>query len=94
MTLDPAVPDEDDRQLAGGTRDDGSWQEARIAEDIRVKGRSPGDALANIADIERYTLEYPPERYTEGVRADIERLWREGARACPLNIWSGRVTRC
>jgi len=79
MTLDPAVPDEDDRQLADGTRDDGSWQEARIAaritEDIRVKGRSPGEALANIADIVRYTSEYPPERRTA---ADMRELVRWG----------------
>jgi hypothetical protein len=51
---------------------------ARITEDGRVKGRTPGEALANMADLVRYTFEYPADAYTDGVRADIERLWREG----------------
>jgi hypothetical protein len=51
---------------------------ARIAEDGRVKGRTPAEALANMADLVRYTLEYPADQYPDGVRADIERLWREG----------------
>lgn len=70
-----------------------AWQQARItariAEDIRVKGRSPAEALAGIADIVRYTVQYPPEDYSAAVRADIERLWREGhAELAVRNYWT------
>ncbi len=62
---------------------------ARITEDGRVKGRTPGEALANMADLVRHTLEYPARRYTEGVRADIERLWREGYNELAVrNYWT------
>jgi hypothetical protein len=62
---------------------------ARIAEDGRVKGRMPGEALANMADLVRYTFEYPADQYTDGVRADIERLWREGHRELAVrNYWT------
>jgi hypothetical protein len=93
MTLDWAVPDEDDRERAGGAAGGGSWQEARIAariaEDIRVKGRSPGQALGNITDIVRYTFQYSAEDYAEGVRAGIERLWREGhTEVAVRNYWT------
>jgi len=71
---------------------------ARVAEDARVKGRTPADALAAITDMVRYTFEYPADTYTERVRADIERLWREGhvelavrnCWACPT--WKGIST--
>jgi hypothetical protein len=70
-----------------------SWQQARIAariaEDIRVKGRSPADALAGIADIVRYTRQYLPEDYSAAVRADIERTWREGhTEVAVRNYWT------
>jgi hypothetical protein len=62
---------------------------ARVAEDVRVKGRTPDDALAAIADMVRYTFEYPADRYTECVRADIERLWREGhVELAVRNCWT------
>ena len=51
---------------------------ARVTEDARVKGRTAGEALATIADLVRYTFEYPADAYTEGMRGDVERLWREG----------------
>jgi hypothetical protein len=71
---------------------------ARVAEDARVKGRTPDEALAAIGDMVRYTFEYPADRYTECVRADIERLWREGHvelafRNCwPAPTWKGIST--
>jgi hypothetical protein len=62
---------------------------ARIAEDGRVKGRAPGEALANMADLVRRTFEYPADQYTDGVRADVERLWREGYREVAVrNYWT------
>jgi len=62
---------------------------ARVAEDGRVKGRTPAEALAAMADLVRYTLEYPADAYTDGVRADIERLWREGYREVAVrNYWT------
>ena len=65
---------------------------ARIAEDVRVKGRVPGDALASITDIVRGTFQYSPRDYTEGVRAEIERLWREGHTELAVrNYWTSPV---
>jgi hypothetical protein len=62
---------------------------ARVAEDARVKGRTPDDALAAITDVVRYTFEYPADRYTESVRACIERLWREGhVELAVRNCWT------
>jgi len=62
---------------------------ARITEDGRVKGRTPGEALATMADLVRYTFEYPADGYTDGVHADIERLWREGYRELAVrNYWT------
>jgi len=62
---------------------------ARLAEDARVKGRSADKALAAIGDMVRYTFEYPADRYTECVRSDIERLWREGhVELAVRNCWT------
>jgi hypothetical protein len=62
---------------------------ARVTEDGRVKGRAPGEALANMADLVRYTFEYPADQYTDGVRADVERLWREGySELAVRNYWT------
>jgi hypothetical protein len=62
---------------------------ARVTEDARVKGRTPAEALAAITDMVRYTFEYPVDMYTERVRADIERLWREGhVELAVRNCWT------
>ena len=61
----------------------------RITEDMRVKGRSADEALGNIADAVRYTVQYPAEQYTEAVRSHIERLWREGHTELAVrNCWA------
>ena len=62
---------------------------ARVAEDARVKGRAPDDALAAITDVVRYSVVYPADTYTECVRADIERLWRDGhVEIAVRNCWT------
>jgi hypothetical protein len=52
--------------------------EAKISEEMRVKGRTADEARAAITDKTRYTFVYPSDTYRAGVRADIERLWASG----------------
>ena len=44
---------------------------ARIAEDMRVKGRTLDDAFATLGDAIRFAFQYPEDRYTEGVLGDL-----------------------
>lgn len=63
--------------------------EARIAEDIRVKGRTVDEGFAVLGDSIRYTFQYPEDRYTEGVRADLRRLAAQGfTEIRRQNTWS------
>jgi hypothetical protein len=65
---------------------------ARVTEDARVKGRTPGESLACMTDLVRRTLEYPADQYTKAVRADIERLRGEGyAELAVRNCWTSRA---
>ena len=52
--------------------------EAKVSEEMRVKGRTAGEARAAITDKTRYTFVYPSDSYRAGVRADVERLWASG----------------
>ena len=52
--------------------------EAKVSEEMRVKGRTADEALAAITDKTRYTFVYASDSYRPGVRADIERLWASG----------------
>jgi hypothetical protein len=52
--------------------------EARISEDMRVKGRTVDEAFATLGDAIRYTFQYPEDRYKDGVAEDLERLWQSG----------------
>jgi len=52
--------------------------EAKVSEEMRVKGRTADEAHAAITDKTRYTFVYPSDGYRAGVRADIERLWASG----------------
>ena len=52
--------------------------EAKVIEEMRVKGRTAEEARAAITDKIRYTFVYPSDSYRAGVRADIERLWAAG----------------
>jgi hypothetical protein len=52
--------------------------EAKVSEEMRVKGRTADEARAAVTDKTRYTFVYPSGSYRAGVRADIERLWAAG----------------
>jgi hypothetical protein len=52
--------------------------EAKVSEEMRVKGRTADEARAAITDKTRYTFVYPSDTYRAGVRADIEWLWASG----------------
>jgi hypothetical protein len=61
----------------------------KVADIIRVPGRSPGEAISDVPDAVRYTFQYPEDRYTQGVRADLERLEEHGFRLVERrNTWS------
>ena len=52
--------------------------EAKVTEEMRVKGRTAEEAHVAITDKTRHTFVYPSDSYRAGVRADIERLWAAG----------------
>ena len=65
----------------------------RLAEkvilDVEKKGRSVGQALANVKDVIRYTFVYDEDKYTAGVYADCARLENAGfGRFDRRNSWS------
>jgi hypothetical protein len=61
----------------------------KIADEISAKPTaSVRDALDKVADGVRFTLEYPSERYAEGVLADVERMKAAGFHLMKLkNLW-------
>ncbi|MCU1490726.1 MAG: hypothetical protein JWM85_2131 [Acidimicrobiaceae bacterium] len=63
----------------------------KIADILLVESRlSPREALDKVPDAVRYTFTYSPDRYAEGVRADIDRLKADGFEEIKLkNLWSG-----
>jgi hypothetical protein len=61
----------------------------KVAHDIKYKGRTAEDALANLKDPIRYTFQYTDTRYMASVNADIERLKAAGFGLVELrNSWS------
>ncbi len=61
----------------------------RIAEDIRVKGRTVSQAFATLGDAIRYTFQYPHDRYTEGVLGDLGQLAARGfTEVRRVNFWT------
>ena len=62
---------------------------ARIAEDVRVKGRTVGEAFAILGDAVRFTFQYPEDRYAEGVAGDLEQLAAQGfTEVQRVNFWT------
>ena len=62
----------------------------KIADILLVESHlSPREALDKVPDAVRYTFTYSPDRYAEGVRADIERLKAAGFEQIKLkNLWT------
>jgi hypothetical protein len=69
-----------DRQLAGlENRLKGKDRLAeKIAKTVSERGRTVGEAFGLVKDAIRYTLCYPENRYTDGVRVDCARLQQAG----------------
>jgi hypothetical protein len=61
----------------------------KIADELSTKpGMRVKDVLDKVADGVRFTLEYPSERYADGVLVDVERLKEEGFQLIKLkNLW-------
>jgi len=66
--------------------------EARVAEDMRVKGRTAGEALAAITDRTRFSFCYPSDGYLAGMLADVAALRSHGfAEVERRNLWEAAV---
>ena len=63
----------------------------KIADELTAKPwLSVRQALDTVADAVRFTLRYDPDRYADGVRADVERLKAEGFELIQMkNLWTG-----
>ena len=63
----------------------------KIADEMTAKSwLTVRQAVDTVADAVRFTLAYTPDRYAEGVRADVERLKAEGFELIQLkNQWTG-----
>jgi hypothetical protein len=60
----------------------------KIADYLRAPGVTVRGALDKVPDAVRFTLEYEPNRYAEGVLADVDRLKAEGFDLLKLkNLW-------
>jgi len=74
--------------------------EARVAEDVRVKGRTADEALAAITDRTRFSFLYPHDGYRPGMLADVavlrsrgfieverRNLWEAAVRLGTVSVW-------
>jgi len=52
--------------------------EEKVDFDMKKWGVTAEQAFANVKDAIRYTLQYPDDKYSQGVRTDIERIKAEG----------------
>jgi hypothetical protein len=60
----------------------------KIADFMQSPDASVKDALGMVPDAVRFTFTYSPERYADGVLADVERLKAEGFELIKLkNLW-------
>jgi hypothetical protein len=61
----------------------------KIADEMTAPGLSVREALGKVSDAVRYTFTYGPQRYADGIRADVERLNAEGFELMKLkNLWA------
>jgi hypothetical protein len=62
----------------------------KIESDMRKWGVTAAQAFSNIKDAIRYTLEYPADRYSDGVRMDCQRIEDAGFELAERrNSWDG-----
>jgi hypothetical protein len=62
----------------------------KVCDKRKEFGYAPEDAVSDVSDTLRYTLQYQEARYTQGVWADILRLRDQGFELRTLkNSWSG-----
>ena len=95
-TVTPAMrrieAEDPDRHLAGlehRLKGDDRLTE-KIESDMRKWGVTAEQAFSNIKDAIRYTLEYPENRYTDGVLADCQRIEDAGFELAERrNSWDG-----
>jgi hypothetical protein len=79
--------------------------EARVAEDVRVKGRTADEALAAITDRTRFSFCYPHDWYLPGKLADVaalrsrgfteverRNLWEAAVRLGTVSVWRAPVS--
>lgn len=60
----------------------------KIADYLRAPGVTVKGAVDKVPDAVRFTLKYEPNRYAEGVLADVDRLKAEGFELLKLkNLW-------
>ena len=61
----------------------------KIADELAAPGLSIRDALGKVSDAVRYTFTYSPQRYADGIHADVVRLKAEGFELIKLkNLWA------
>jgi hypothetical protein len=61
----------------------------KIADELAAPGLSVREALAKVSDPVRYTFTYSPQRYANGIRADVELLKTEGFELMKMkNLWA------
>ena len=82
---------EPDRRLAGlehMLKGEARLKE-KVTDELMAKpGRTARQALENVGDPVRFTFTYSPQRYADGVRADVGRLETEGFELIKLkNLW-------
>jgi hypothetical protein len=62
----------------------------KIADELAAPGVSVREALTKVSDAVRYTFTYTPQRYADGIHADVERLKAERFELMRLkNLWTG-----
>ena len=63
--------------------------EEKVSTAMSERGRTAEQAFAEIKDAIRYTLQYPDDKYSQGVRADIARLKDAGFEPAEFrNMWT------
>jgi hypothetical protein len=82
---------EQDRHLAGlrhMVKGEDRLKE-KIADELAAPGVSVREALTKVSDPVRYTFTYTPQRYADGIHADVGRLKAEGFELMKLkNLWT------